>query len=484
MPGSTPPPVTRSTPPAAKRSEEDRQGYIASLQQSYYYDPAVFAAVGAAAPYSSLGPSAAAAASEPEGGDALGSGSFCENMASSEYQDPSSPTDWANGPFEAGSHLPFAPIGSATASGVGSSSGNGTAAVVGAGANGACGALSRCAIVTGNSHPQLAEDVAALLGKTLHPVSVSTRANGEISIKVLESVNDKDVFIVHSMCSRGEGHDINEGIMELMLLIRKLRQSYAASITAVVPNMAYGRADHKTDLRVPISSASVAMMMMQMGVDRVVTLDLHSGQIQGAFNAVPVDALSFLHEFAQYLKRQPWMAPEECVIVSPDASGVERAKRLGDTIGATSVVTIVKRRLEGGKVDCMQAVGEVRGKLCVIVDDIVDSGKTLIAAVDLLREMGARRVVACVSHGIMTDQCPRKIAQCEGLDELVVSDSIPQCAHKAVCGSKLVVLPTAPLLAMSILQGLRNSTSAPGAGPYASPTDKEQLLKLVHAQLL
>lgn len=342
-------------------------------------------------------------------------------------------------------------------------------------------ALSRCAIVTGNSHPQLAEDVAALLGKRLHPISVKTRSNGEIAIKILESVNDKDVFIVHSMCAREETHDINEGIMELMLLTRKLRQAYAATITAVIPNMAYGRADHKTDLRVPISSSAVAMMMMQMGVDRVVSLDLHSGQIQGAFNAVPVDSLSFLHEFAHYVMQRDWLDPPRTVIVSPDASGVERAKRLGDVIGATSVVTIVKRRLEGGKIDCMQAVGEVRGKICIIVDDIIDSGKTLIAAADLLREMGASRIVACVSHAIMTDPCSRKVAQCEALDELVVSDSIPQAHHKAVCGSKLVVLPTAPLLAMSILQGLRNSTAG---SLFTGPTDKDQLLKLVHAQLL
>jgi ribose-phosphate pyrophosphokinase len=209
-------------------------------------------------------------------------------------------------------------------------------------------------------------------------------------------------------------------------------------------------------------------MITLMGVDRVMSLDLHSGQIQGFFGNVPLDNLSFMHEFAQHVRLQSWFSPESTVVVSPDAGGVERAKQLADILAVGRIVTIVKRRIKAGQVETMQTVGEVDGLHCVIVDDMIDTGGTLVKACELLKALGAVSVTACCTHGILTNPATERVNKCEALMQLVVSDSIPQQNHMEVI-PKLVVLSIAPLLASAIVKSANNqSVSSLFSGPLKS----------------
>lgn len=306
----------------------------------------------------------------------------------------------------------------------------------------------RVRLLTGNSNPQLAEDVSQCLNIDRCKMDVKTFANGEISIKVLDNVRGDDCFIVQTTSGNPQV-DVNTAMMELLLLIHTLKLSSAKRITAIVPYFAYARQDRKVQARVPISASAVAQLIQSMGVDRVVTLDLHCGQIQGFFRNMPVDNLLMFPEFCNYIKRQAWFDTKTTVVVSPDAGGVERANVMADRLGASHIVTILKRRKEAGKVDSMQTVGNVEGFSCIIVDDMVDTAGTLVKACDLLKEMGATRVVACASHGILTDPACERIMACEALHELIVSDSIAQVESRAKC-PKLTVLSIAPLLAQAI----------------------------------
>lgn len=317
-------------------------------------------------------------------------------------------------------------------------------------------ALRSIAIVTGNSNPQLAGTVASLLGIDLHSVLVKENASGEVNIKVVEPVIGKDVYVIQSTSSSAD-IDVNEALLELMFLIRKMKLGYVKKVTAIVPYFAYSRQDRKTDLRTPISSSSVAAMINAMGADRVMTLDLHSGQIQGNFRNTPMDNLQMAHEFACHIRQQPWFVPDQCVIVSPDAGGVGRAKEVADILQVGRIVTIVKRRLEAGTIDTMQTVGEVDNLTCIIVDDMVDTGGTLVKACELLKDMGAKKVIACCTHGIMSEPCCERVNACAALDSLVVSDSIAQDDHALRC-SKLVVRSVAPMLALAILQSAKCSS--------------------------
>ncbi|KNH05604.1 phosphoribosylpyrophosphate synthetase [Perkinsela sp. CCAP 1560/4] len=304
-------------------------------------------------------------------------------------------------------------------------------------------------IITGNANPRLAQDISTHLRLNLHPCNVSKFANGEINIKIQEKVRGDDVFIVQSMCA-GETQEINTSVMELLLLIHTARLASARRITAVVPYYAYSRQDRKTESRVPISASAIARLIQEMGADRVYTVDLHCGQIQGFFHNTPLDNLMVYPELVKYIQRKG-CDPQRTVIVSPDAGGVERAKNVANLLMAHHVVTILKRRSEAGKIDSMQTVGDVKGFTCYLIDDIVDTGNTLVSAVNLLKEMGAEKVIAFATHGILTEPCCERINSCAGLIEVVVTDSIPQGEHQQRC-RKLKVLPLASLIAEAILR--------------------------------
>jgi len=314
----------------------------------------------------------------------------------------------------------------------------------------------RLQLVTGNSNRPLAEAVSRRLNVELTPARVGQFANGEIDIKVLGNVRGDDVFILQPTCA-SDSVDLNTSVMELLLLIHTLRLASAKRITAVVPHFAYARQDRKTEARVPISASAVAQLLMAMSVDRVIIVDLHCGQIQGFFHNTPVDNLYGYYLFAEYFLIKYGHRAKEFVIVAPDAGAVEKARNLADKLSASHVVTILKRRVEKNKVDSMQIVGDVSGRTCIIVDDMVDTAGTLVKGVGLLADNGATDIFACCTHGIFSDPACERINACDALKEMIVTDSIPQERNQAKC-SKIRVISLAPLLAKAI-QSVHEETS-------------------------
>ena len=298
-----------------------------------------------------------------------------------------------------------------------------------------------------NSSGQLAQDVAAALGTPPCKARVGQFANGEVDIKVLENVRGEDVFVIASTCQT-DAIGVNTSVMELLLMIHTLKLASARRIVAIMPHYGYARQDRKTQSRVPISAAAVAKMITEMGCDNVVTVDLHCGQIEGFFHHCPVANLNPAHEFAEYARKKDFDMAKTAV-VAPDAGAVTRAKALADRIGAAHVVTILKRRVEAGKVEEMQLVGEVKDFRCIIVDDMIDTGGTLVKAANVLKENGAMEVYAFATHGILTDPASERINACDALVEVVVTDSLPQQKRQTQC-PKIKVISMAALLAEAI----------------------------------
>ena len=332
-------------------------------------------------------------------------------------------------------------------------------------------------ILHGSTSGDLAQSICAALQVAACPARVATFANGEVDIKINESIRGDDVFIVQSTCST-ETCGVNRSVMELLLLIHTLKLSSAKRITAVIPHYGYARQDRKTESRVPISASAVAKMITEMGVNGIVTVDLHCGQFQGLFHGYPMADLTPSDEFADYGKKAH-KDLKNLVVVAPDAGAVTRARRLADKIGAERIVTILKRRVEAGKVEAMQLVGSVQDCVCIIVDDMIDTGGTLCkAATELVTKGGAKEVHAYATHGILTDPACSNIMNCDALVEVVVTDSLPQEAHTAKC-SKLKVISLAPLLADAIrrihseesMEHVRNTTTPAGVAVTVSPEE-------------
>jgi len=298
-------------------------------------------------------------------------------------------------------------------------------------------------ILSGNANRKLASQIAETLGVELEPCLLETFADGELNICIENNVRGADVFIIQPTCT-----PVNNNLMELLLLIHTLKLSSAKRITAVVPYFGYARQDRKTKPRVPISASAVAQLIEKMGPNRVVTVDLHCGQIQGFFHQIPVDNLFAEGEFTNYLKKKN-LPLSSTVIVSPDAGGVVRAKRVADKLGASSVVTILKRRAAANQIEQMQIVGDVSGSICVIVDDMIDTAGTLCAAANLLRENGAAKVFACATHGLFSGTAMDRL-NASVLEEICVTDSIPQDKNVEKC-NRLIVLSLVPLLSKTIV---------------------------------
>jgi ribose-phosphate pyrophosphokinase len=314
------------------------------------------------------------------------------------------------------------------------------------------GKLGRLKLIAGNSNHDLAEDIAKQLGTKLADGIVGRFANGEVNIKILESIRGEDVFILQPTCGNPDsGVDVNTALMELLLLINTLKLASARRITAVIPHYGYARQDRKTKSRVPISASAVAKMITEVGADAVVVVDLHCGQIQGFFHKCPVIDLNPATAFADYTASKHFDL-SKLVVVAPDAGAVTRARKLADKILAPTVVTILKRRAKAGVVEEMQLVGEVKGCTCIIVDDMIDTAGTLVKAADMLSEHGATAVYAYATHGIFTDPAAERVTACKALVEVVVTDSLPQAAALRKMGGKLRVIPLAPLLAEAILR--------------------------------
>ncbi|NCC24989.1 MAG: ribose-phosphate pyrophosphokinase [Deltaproteobacteria bacterium] len=292
-------------------------------------------------------------------------------------------------------------------------------------------------IVSGNANPQLAEAICDHLGDRLTPTLVSRFSDGEIRIEVGDNVRGDDVFVVQSTCS-----PVNDNLMELLLMLDALKRASAERVTAVVPYYGYARQDRKVGPRVPISAKLVADCMTVAGVDRLLTVDLHSGQIQGFFN-IPVDNLYAAQILLQYMRE----LGTELVVVSPDAGGTERARAYAKRLGA-GLAIVDKRRNEPNKAQAMRVIGDVEGKVAIVLDDMIDTAGTMCEAGKLIAENGAKKVVACATHPILSGQAIERL-EASDFSEVIVTDTIP-LKEQARRSEKFKVISVGGLIAKAI----------------------------------
>ena len=302
-------------------------------------------------------------------------------------------------------------------------------------------ALDRLMVFTGNAIPKLAADVAGHLNVHLGRAKVGRFSDGEVMIEILENVRGKDVFVLQSVCM-----PTNDNLMELLVMVDALKRASAGRITATIPYLGYARQDRRpSSARVAISAKVVANMLVSVGVDRVLTMDLHSEQIQGFFD-IPVDNIYS----GPVLLGDVWKHDfQSLVVVSPDVGGVVRARALAKRL-ESDLAIIDKRRPRPNVSTVMNIIGEVEGRTCVLVDDMVDTANTLCEAARALKEHGAQKVLAYCTHPVLSGKAIERIAN-SALDELVVTDTIPLSEEAAQC-KRIRVLSIAGLLAETMLR--------------------------------
>jgi len=306
----------------------------------------------------------------------------------------------------------------------------------------------------GNSNPALAQEVAYILGVNISKATVGRFNDGEINIRIDESIRGKDVYIMQSICS-SKGASVNDNLVELYLLIRACKRASAKTITAVIPYFGYARQDRKMESRVPISASDIAMLIESAGANHIIALDLHCGQIQGFFHNSSVDNLMTSVVFVPYLERKEL---NKLVVVAPDAGAIRRAKNFIDGLSQyginASLSMIVKQRLQAGVVDKIFLNGDVKGCDVLIVDDMCDTGGTLIRAAKELKRNGANNIYACVTHPVFSNQAIDQIKD-SFFDELIVTDTIPL---KQEIPKNITQISIAPLVAEAIKRS-QNSES-------------------------
>ena len=302
-------------------------------------------------------------------------------------------------------------------------------------------------ILAGNSNRPLAEAIAAYVGEPLTKATVKRFADKEIFVEILENVRGRDAFIVQAT-----SYPTNDNLMELLIMADALRRASARRITAVLPYFGYARQDRKPGPRTPISAKLVANIISRAGVDRVLTVDLHAGQIQGFFD-IPVDNLFAIPVLVRDLREH--IDLKNVMVVSPDVGGVVRARALAKRIDA-SLAIVDKRRERAGESEVMNIIGDVRGKTCILFDDIVDSGGTLCNAADALIAEGATEVYAYITHGVLSGGAVSRIANSR-LKELVITDSI-QPTEAVRVAKNIRVVPIAPLIGEAIARIAREES--------------------------
>lgn len=295
-------------------------------------------------------------------------------------------------------------------------------------------------IFTGNANPDLAREIAAYLGTTVGDSVVNRFNNGEIQVMINESVRGKDIFIVQPTC----GPIVNDNVMELLIMADAFKRASANHITAVIPYYGYARQDRKARGREPITAKLMADLLETAGITRVVTIDLHAAQIQGFFN-IPFDHMPGGPLLAEYIKSKNL---DNMVVISPDLGGVSRARGFAEILNAPMAI-IDKRRPEPGVAEVMNLIGDVKGKNCILVDDMVDTAGSLTEGARALKKFGANEIYACCTHPILTDPALTRIAQSD-INELVVTNTIPLPPSKK--HPKIKVLSIAPILAETILR--------------------------------
>lgn len=278
-------------------------------------------------------------------------------------------------------------------------------------------------VFTGNANPELAKKIVGHLGRPLGDVSVSQFSDGEIAVELNENVRGRDVFVVQPTCA-----PTNDNLMELIVMVDALRRASAGRITAVVPYFGYARQDRRVrSARVPITAKVVADMMVGVGVDRVLTVDLHAEQIQGFFD-VPVDNVYGSPVLLEDIEQQKF---EDLIVVSPDIGGVVRARAVAKQLGIDLAI-IDKRRPRANVAEVMHIIGEIEGRTCLLVDDIIDTAGTLCSAAKALKQHGAKRVIAYCTHPVLSGKAIDNLNNSE-LDQLVVTDSIPLSDAAQTC---------------------------------------------------
>ncbi len=308
--------------------------------------------------------------------------------------------------------------------------------------------MKRIVLVSGSSVPQLASNIAESLDVALVDPQLVRFANGEIFCEIEKNVRGADVFVIQSTCP-----PVNDNLMELLIVIDALKRASAKSITAVMPHYGYGRQDRKASPRTPISAKLVADLLTVAGTTRVITMDLHAGQIQGFFN-IPFDNIYaspiILNHIREYIK------PEKTMFVSPDSGGVDRVRYYAKKL-RTDLALIDKRRTGRNTAKAMNIVGEVEGKDCVIIDDMVDTAGTLVEACRALKENGAGKVIACATHPVFSGPALSRIEESVELDEIIVTDTIPLRPEAAKI-KKIKLLSTCDILSKAIHRTFNNDS--------------------------
>lgn len=295
-------------------------------------------------------------------------------------------------------------------------------------------------VFTGNANPAFAAEIAQHLYTTLGAATVGHFSDGEVTVEINQNVRARDVFVVQSTCA-----PTNENLMELLIMVDALKRASAERISAVIPYFGYARQDRRPrSSRVPISAKVVANLLQTVGVSRVLTMDLHADQIQGFFD-IPVDNIYASPILLGDLRQKNY---EDLIVVSPDVGGVVRARALAKQLGCDLAI-IDKRRPKANVSEVMHVIGEIEGRNCVIMDDMIDTAGTLVKAAEVLKERGAKKVYAYCTHPILSGPAIERISQGDALDEVVVTNTIPLNDAARAC-AKVRQLSVAPLFAETI----------------------------------
>jgi ribose-phosphate pyrophosphokinase len=295
-------------------------------------------------------------------------------------------------------------------------------------------------LVSGTSNPSLSKQISEFLDVPLVNPQIRRFANGEIYCEIEKNVRGADVFVIQSTCA-----PVNENLMELLIIVDALKRASAKSITAVVPHYGYSRQDRKSAPRTPITAKLVADMITVAGASRVITMDLHAGQIQGFFN-IPFDNIFASPVILEYIQKN--LDQSNLITVSPDAGGVERVRYYAKRMNA-ELALIDKRRTGPNVAEAMNVIGDVSGKDCIIIDDMIDTAGTLVQAAKALRRNGAKKIYAAATHPVFSDPAIQRLGECEELDAIIVTDTIP-LSENAKKLNKIKLVSTSEILAKAI----------------------------------
>ena len=307
------------------------------------------------------------------------------------------------------------------------------------------GVFSDYKIFTGNSHIELAKEIADIMGKPLGKATVTKFSDGEISVNIWESVRGIDVYIIQSTCS-----PVNDNLMELLIMIDAMKRASAGRINAIIPYYGYARQDRKAKARDPITAKLVADLIMAAGADRVLTMDLHANQIQGYFD-IPVDHLLGMPIIAKYFKEKQM---EDLVVVSPDHGSVTRARNLAEFLNCP-IAIIDKRRPEPNKSEIMNIIGNIEDKNCIILDDMIDTAGTICNAANAIKDLGAKAVYAAATHPVLSGPAVERLEK-SAIEELVLLNTVPLPDEKKI--EKMKFLSVAPLFAEAMTRVFTNGS--------------------------